>query len=347
MCFLALGAITAAWVNASRWRKPKRSLVGKVVVITGGSRGLGLALSQVCLAADAKVVTLARDSQELERVRMRLMESGFNGGTIHLRQCDVTNENQVENAIAWVELSLGPVSVLINNAGVISVGAFENQSLQSFQDSMNVNFFGALHSIRAVLPAMLQRAEGQIVNIASIGGLVSVPHLAPYSASKFALVGFSRGLAIELRGKGVDVLTVYPWLMRTGSHLQAFFSGKQAEEYRWFSLGATLPVLSVEPRNAALEILRAIEAGGKELLISRWSALTAALFRTSPSFVNALLVVANRLLLPKASPEKKIASKGAGVRQLEWRITRHFGDASAVEWNQIPTLLSPQVDDNP
>ena len=113
----------------------------------------------------------------------------------------------------------------MNNAGIILVGPLESQSLASYRQAMDVNFFGALHTTLAVLPQMLARGEGAIVNIASIGGKVAFPYLLPYVASKFAMTGWSQGLRAELAGKGIRVTTVSPGIMRTGSHIQARFSG--------------------------------------------------------------------------------------------------------------------------
>ena len=104
----------------------------------------------------------------------------------------------------------------MNNAGVIAVGPVENQTVENFRDVMNSNFFSGLHCTLSLLPQMLARREGSIVNIASVGGKIAVPHLLPYTASKFAVVGFSEGLNAELRSKGIRVTTVCPGLMRTG-----------------------------------------------------------------------------------------------------------------------------------
>lgn len=303
-------------------------------MITGGSRGLGLAISQNCVEAGARVVLLARDPLELERGRNQLLDLGFQDTSVRTRCCDLTLVTEVESAFSWIHSTIGPVDVLINNAGIIDVGPFENQALQSFHDSMDTNFFGALHCVRAVLPSMLARADGHIVNIASIGGLVSVPHLLPYSASKFALVGFSRGLGIELQPKGIRVLTVCPWLMRTGSHLQASFSGKRAEEYRWFSLGATFPGASMNLHDASRRIVKAVESGQQELLLSGWSVFASYLMRLAPSLMHATLSIANRLLLPQASTTENAPRKGFMVRQLEWEVVGRLGDKAASDWNQ-------------
>jgi NAD(P)-dependent dehydrogenase (short-subunit alcohol dehydrogenase family) len=106
--------------------------------------------------------------------------------------CNVTDSSSVEAAVETVRHDLGPVEVLVNNAGIMAVAPLLNQSKRHFEEAMDTNFYGAMHTTLAILPGMLERRKGSIVNIASIGGLVAVPHMLPYSASKFALVGFSR-----------------------------------------------------------------------------------------------------------------------------------------------------------
>ncbi len=317
-------------------RHKREALAGKLVVITGGSRGLGLALSEACLKAGARVAMLARDLEELERGRARLLQAGFPEAAINLFQCDVTQEEQVQRAAKAILANVGSIDILINNAGMISVGPIQNQSLASFHESMDTNFFGALHCTLAVLPGMLQRGTGQIVNIASIGGLIPVPHLLPYSASKFALVGFSRGLAVELRPKGIHVLTVCPWLMRTGSHLQALFSGQASKEYRWFSMGAVLPLISVGARVAAGRIIAAIESHRSELLVSAWSVLASRVASNAPATTSLLLTVADSLALPAGTEGDVATQKGFMARQKELKLVDRIGTQLAKEWNQTP-----------
>ena len=140
-----------------------------------------------------------------------------------LHPADVTNVGEAGGLIDHALGHFGVIDVLINNAGIIEVGPVEDQPLETFEKAMQTNFFGALHMIQAVLPHMLarhragERRAGAIVNIASIGGKFAMPHLLPYVASKFALVGLSEGLHAELRGRGIRVTTVCPGLMRTGS----------------------------------------------------------------------------------------------------------------------------------
>ena len=158
-----------------------------------------------------------------------------------MQACDVSAQSQVRDFVTAATAHYGRIDVVVNNAGIILVGPLESQTLDSFQEAMNINFFGALHTTLAVLPQMLARGEGAIVNIASIGGKVAFPHLLPYVASKFALTGWSQGLRAELAAKHIRVTTVAPGIMRTGSHIQARFTGQAEKEYRWFAAAASFP----------------------------------------------------------------------------------------------------------
>ena len=166
--------------------------------------------------------------------------------------CDVTIREDVDALVREVAERLGPIDVLINNAGIISVGPVETMEIEDFQQAMATNFWGPLYAILAVLPGMRRRGEGRIANIASIGGKISVPHLVPYSASKFALVGLSEGLLrAELAKNGISVITIYPGLMRTGSPRHAIFKGRHRAEYAWFSVSDALPLVSMDAAGPA------------------------------------------------------------------------------------------------
>src|SRR5918912_3423887 len=128
-------------------------------------------------------------------------------------------------------------------------------TLEDFEQAMAVHFWGPLYATLAVLPQMRARRDGRIVNISSIGGKVSVPHLVPYSASKFALAGLSDGLRAELSKENVIVTTVCPGLMRTGSPRNATFKGKHRDEYAWFSISDALPLTSMSAERAARQII--------------------------------------------------------------------------------------------
>jgi NAD(P)-dependent dehydrogenase (short-subunit alcohol dehydrogenase family) len=265
----------------------------KTVLITGGSRGLGLVMAREFAREGARLALCARDDEELERARIDLDSFGTD---VMVFRCDVRNRQEVADMIAAVTNRFGQIDVLVNNAGVIQVGPIEVMTHEDFDLAMQAHFWGPLNTILAVLPSMRQRRQGRIVNISSIGGKVSVPHLVPYSASKFALVGLSKGLRTELMKDGISVTTVCPGLMRTGSPRNADFKGQHRFEYAWFSISDALPLLTVSAENAARQIVRATRRGQAELVISipaKVAVLFDALF---PEAMSQVLATVNQFL---------------------------------------------------
>jgi short-subunit dehydrogenase len=308
-----------------------RSLRGEVVLITGGSRGLGLALAEAFGRRGAKLAIVARDPWELDRAREMLGRRGV--GDVVAIPADLRKREEAEQAVAKATAHFGRVDVLVNNAGVITVGPVESQTAQDFHDVMDSNFFTGVHCALAAAPQMLARRSGTIVNIASVGGKVAVPHLLPYSASKFAVVGFSEGLGAELRQKGVHVLTVCPGLMRTGSHGAALFSGDKGREYGWFSLAANLPGISTSAACAARRIVRAVECRETEIAITLQAVAASRLAHLAPEIVVRAMSIVNRVL-PGASAGDGRPQRGADVRGREWLPVRTLGKAAARRYNQ-------------
>jgi NAD(P)-dependent dehydrogenase (short-subunit alcohol dehydrogenase family) len=266
---------------------------GKTALITGGSRGLGLVLARELARERARLVICARDEDELEEARRDL---AGRGAEVLAVPCDVTDRLQVQNMVGTAYERFGHVDVLVNNAGVIMVGPMETMTLEDYELAMKVHFWGPLHTTLAVLPAMRARREGRIVNISSIGGKIAFPHLLPYNASKFALVGLSEGMRAELASHGVLVTTVCPGLMRTGSPRNAWFKGRHEEEYAWFTISDSLPGSSVSAEKAARQIVAACKRGDAELIISLPAQLAVAFHGLFPGLTADILGVVDRLL---------------------------------------------------
>lgn len=169
---LALAGLGAGFLALNRLKHPSFDLHNKTVLITGGSRGLGLQLAREFSACGARVAICARDEAELQRA---VKDFGGRAVQLHTTVCDVTDRAQVESMVDRVSGALGPIDVLVNNAGVIQVGPFAAMTIEDFEQAMNVMFWGAVFTTFAVLPAMRQRKRGRIVNITSIGGKTSVP----------------------------------------------------------------------------------------------------------------------------------------------------------------------------
>ncbi|HST53425.1 MAG TPA: SDR family NAD(P)-dependent oxidoreductase [Pyrinomonadaceae bacterium] len=285
------GALVAA--RALYRRRLEYDLKGKTVLITGGSRGLGLVLAREFAAEGANVAICARDREELERARADLASRDAN---VIAFPCDVTERAQVRELVEVVTRRFGGVDVLVNNAGVIQVGPLEVMTLEDFEQALAVHFWGPLYATLEVLPQMRARRHGRIVNVSSIGGKVSVPHLVPYSASKFALVGLSDGLRAELAKDNILVTTVCPGLMRTGSPRNATFKGRHRAEYAWFSISDALPVTSIQAERAARQIVSACRRGQAELVISAQAVLAVKFRALFPEATADILALANRLL---------------------------------------------------
>jgi NAD(P)-dependent dehydrogenase (short-subunit alcohol dehydrogenase family) len=268
-------------------------LKDRVVLVTGGSRGLGLVLARELLREGARVAICARDEGELARARQELEASGTE---VLALTCDVTERDQVEEMLAQVRERLGPVDVLINNAGIIQVGPMEEMTAADYELALRVHFWGPLYTTLGVLPEMRRRRAGRIVNVASVGGKISVPHLLPYSTSKFALVGFSEGLRGALARDGVYVTTVCPGLMRTGSPRNAWFKGRHRQEFAWFSIGDSLPLLTIAATRAARRILEACRYGDAELVMPLSTAVAVKLNALFPGVGAAVLGFSERVL---------------------------------------------------
>jgi NAD(P)-dependent dehydrogenase (short-subunit alcohol dehydrogenase family) len=281
-------------------------LAGKVVVITGGSRGLGLVLARALIERGARVAICARDAAELARAHQDLVERG---GEVFSAPCNVTDRDDVMRFIASVEDDFGPIDVLVNNAGIIQVGPLELMTADDFEHAISVNVYGPLHATLAVLPAMRRRKAGRIVNIASIGGAIAVPHLAPYSMSKFALVGLSEAMRAELIKDGIYVTTVCPGLMRTGSPRRAFFKGNHQAEYAWFAIGDSLPLTSISAEAAAAQIIRGFARGDAEVTISLQAKLARLVHGIAPGLVQEVLGVVALILPGPTASRAKVEGK--------------------------------------
>ena len=242
----------------------------------------------------------------LRHTRPRARDPLRAGAAVLALTCDVSDRHQVAELIRSVHNGFGPIDVLINNAGMVDVGPVGAMTAADFERDMATNFWGPLNVILAVLPHMRPRGEGRIVNIASIGGKVSVPHLLPYSSSKFALVGLSEGLRAELRASGILVTTVCPGLMRTGSPRHATFKGRHDAEYTWFSLADNLPLLSMDVERAARRILNAVRHGNSHVVLSLPAKVADKVHGLFPGLTSDALGLANRLLPGMESHENGV-----------------------------------------
>jgi NAD(P)-dependent dehydrogenase (short-subunit alcohol dehydrogenase family) len=307
---LGLAAGLGAALVATRLSRARLAISfdGRVVVITGGSRGLGLVMARMLVDEGARVVLLARDLGELDRARAELEACGR--GEVMTLRCDVRRRADVRAAIDTVLDTWRTVDVLINNAGVIQVGPLEHMDHEDFENAMATHFWGPLHLILEVTPVMRHRRFGRIVNISSIGGRIAVPHLAPYSASKFALTGLSDAIRAELDPYGIRVTTVAPGLMRTGSPINAQFKGQHQAEYAWFKVSSSLPGVTIAAERAARKILDACRYGDPALTITPQAKALAVANAIAPNSVARAMMLITRALPAGTGLEGNATKKG-------------------------------------
>ena len=310
---------------------------GRSVVITGGSRGLGLVMARLLAAEGARLTIAARDQDELERAQEDL--AGYTGSAedISIIRCDVGIRDEAERLIREAAARFGTLDVLINNAGIIQVGPVEHMTHEDFERAMSVHFWGPLHTTLAALPVMRRQRSGRIVNISSIGGKIGVPHLVPYCASKFALTGLSDALRAELLKDGIYVTTVCPGLMRTGSPFNAWFKGNHRAEFAWFVISDSMPVATIDARRAAWQVIDACRYGDAELVITVPAKLAVVVNALMPGSTAAMLALANQLL-PAPEDNADTTSHSGWQSLSEWAPSRltTLSDRAAAENNEVP-----------
>lgn len=274
------------------WRERVYDLEGKTILLTGGSRGLGLEMARQLIDAGARVAICARDEAELERAQTELKQPGKE---VFALTCDVTEQAQVEQMVQQVKNQFGAINILINNAGTDIVGPVETLTMQDYDDMMKLHFWAPLYTTYAVLPEMQQQKSGRIVNISSIGGKLPSPHMVGYCASKFALVGLSEGMRAELAKDGIAVTTVCPGLIHTGVVDHAIIKGQHRKEFAWFSIGDSLPLISASAQKVARTTIAGLRRGAAEVVVPFPTWLSAKFYALFPGLSTNLFGLVNRL----------------------------------------------------
>ncbi|HEY4088583.1 MAG TPA: SDR family oxidoreductase [Bryobacteraceae bacterium] len=308
---VGMGAsVGLAAAGIAAFRKRQIDLTNQVVLITGGSRGLGLAIAQEFGKRRCRLAICARDEEELNRARVQLESAGREVLTV---PGDVSDPSSIRNMFTAVREHYGRIDILVNNAGQIRVGPLGNLTAADFEQALSVMFWGTVYSTLEVLPLMREQGGGRIVNVTSIGGKVSTPHLLAYSCAKAAAIAFSEGLRSEASRDGIHVTTVVPGLMRTGSNVNAIFKGKQEEESAWFGIAAALPFLSIPASRAARGIVCAVRRGTSETILGIPAVVLAKAYAMCPGTMSRVLTIVNSLL---PSPTPGASSEETGL-QLE------------------------------
>jgi short-subunit dehydrogenase len=192
---------------------------GKVVVVTGASMGIGEAIAKVFADEGASVALLSRDVNRAEAARQRIGHADRTLASV----CDVRNREEIDHALALTLQRFQRVDVWVNNAGVGIRDTVADMQTSALRELFETNFFGAIHCIQAVVPAMRERGGGSIVNISSVAGHIPVPFMSLYSASKFAMNALGKGARLELKRDNINVVTVCPGYVSTefGAHVVA------------------------------------------------------------------------------------------------------------------------------
>lgn len=233
----------------------------KTIIITGGSSGAGKELADRLAKAGAHLAIIARDQGKLDATTAELRKNTSTDQQIAGFSCDVTDPEAVESTIARIAETFGPPQILINSAGILREGYFENQGLETFREVMDINFFGALHCIKAVLPYFIEARGGRVVNIASVAGLMGVFGYTAYCASKHALIGLTSSLRAELAPKNIRFHVVCP--PEFESPMVEGLAGRTPEN---IMMAHTIPVMTAA--SVAEAVIRGMERDQYEIVPS-------------------------------------------------------------------------------
>jgi short-subunit dehydrogenase len=285
-------------------------LAGEVAIVTGASRGLGLELARELGRHSVRLVICARAASALNDAADELRAGGAEVTAI---ACDITEEPSARLLVDTALSAYGRLDIIVNNAGIIQVGPVANSQPSDYESAMRTMALAPARLTLTALPVMRERGHGRILNITSVGGKVSVPHLLPYCMAKFAVVAFSEGLRAELGPGPVTVTTAVPGLMRTGSHTQALFRGQREKEFTWFALGASLPLLSMDATRAARRIVSAMRGRRAEVIFTPAAQIGARGAAIFPA-LTARVLYAMSAALPGAAETAGELTRGENLR---------------------------------
>jgi 3-dehydrosphinganine reductase len=273
---------------------------GKTALISGGSSGIGFALARALALHGANVWLLARDCERLnsalEAIRSEVKGVSRLGGVL---PCDVSDLDQVDRAMSQIIQEVGTPDILINSAGITHPGYVQDIDMEIFRNLMEVNYFGTVYLTKALLPGMIQRGSGYIVNISSMAGYVGAFGYTAYCASKFAVTGFTDALRSELKPRGIKVFIVYP--PDTDTPQLAYENQFKPPETRSFSNYQS----AKSAESVAAEIIHGMQ-GGKYVILPGldnkfWYSIRFCLRNTSYLIMDIMVAHAQRRLNPKAS----------------------------------------------
>jgi short-subunit dehydrogenase len=324
------------------WRERAYFLQGKAILITGGSRGLGLVMARHLLDSGARVAICARDEAELQRARIELEQ---HSGEVLALPCDVTDQAQVSSVIQQVTDRFGKIDILVNNAGADIVGPVENLTMEDYDELMKLHFWAPLYAIYAVLPGMQQQQGGRIVNISSIGGKTPSPHMVAYCASKFALVGLSEGMRTELAKDGIFVTTVCPGMIHSGVIEHAILKGQNQKEYAWFSIGDSLPLISASAEKVSRATIAGFRRGAAEVIVPLPAWFAVKFYALFPELSTNLFSLVNQFL-PKPGgkgTDRSLGKNSHSIWSPSWLTV--LSDRAAQRNNELETSSKSKLEE--
>ncbi|MBI1832433.1 MAG: SDR family oxidoreductase [Planctomycetes bacterium] len=248
----------------------RRTIAGSRMLITGASQGIGKALAEAAIDRGAKVVACARKIDLLEELATALRAKG---GVIEIVQADITKPDDRRHLVEATEKAFGGLDILVNNAGIGATGHFADCGPERLREIMEVNFFGVTETTRVFLPMLKKGVLPAIVNISSIAGKRGIPARSEYSASKFAVAGFSEAIRAELAKDGADVIVVSPGLTQTN------FSQNMIEQKALVQLDH---MRGMSAEDVAYYVLKAIERGDNDTVLTFKGKMLALVARFFP-----------------------------------------------------------------
>ena len=246
----------------------------KVIVITGGSSGVGKAIALEAAKAGANVVITGRDEQRLEHVMTSL--SAFNGN--HAKYVmDVNDTESVNHVIAEIYKKYERLDILINNAGYGIFAAIQDLSVEQYEQMINTNYLGVVRCTKAVLPIMIKQKSGHIINVASLAGMIGNAKSTSYAATKHALLGFTNSLRMELRGQPIVVTAINPGPIETPFFDVADPSGKYLNNIRFMLL---------QPEQVARKVIQVIRTKKAEVNLPKMAGFGLRLYHLCPRLID-------------------------------------------------------------
>jgi short-subunit dehydrogenase len=255
-----------------------KTLIDKVVVITGASSGLGAILAELVVKNGGRPVLIARSEEKLAQVAASIEEKY--GENVSYYVADVSNLEQVKQVFQSIKSAYPTIDILVNNAGYGIFSSLSETSEEVFEDIMKVNYLGTVYCTKQVLPTMLKQKKGHIINVASQAGKVGSAKSTAYSASKHAVLGFTNSLRFELKTHHIHVSAVNPGPVRTPFFDIADPSGQYAKNISKYML---------DPHDVAEQIVHLIILPKRELNLPRWMNLGSHLFTLFPTLMEKLM----------------------------------------------------------